>query len=402
MRIGLDCRLFSESGVGRYTRNLINQLQNLDYKNDYVLFVRRKDREEILNRVQNDNFSIVNADIRWHTLEEQLKFPSIITKENLDLMHFPYFSVPIFYNKPFVVTIHDLILHHFPTGLASTLPHWLYKVKLIGYKFVISKIAKKAKKIITVSNATKSEIIDHLKVEEDKVIVTYEGIDDKIRNSNIEIRNKSKIINTKTSADKYFLYVGNAYPHKNLDRLLEALSLLCHPEASAEGSHGILRSAQNDISLVLVGKEDYFYKRLKGKVKNMNLEKSVKFLGEVSDEELTSLYRNALALVVPSLMEGFGLPALEAMANKCLVLASDIASLREIGSDAAIYFDPYNPKDIAEKMREACFNDLNHFSEKIKRGLERVKMFSWEKMTRETLRVYESCVGRQPKHQVSQ
>ncbi len=177
--------------------------------------------------------------------------------------------------------------------------------------------------------------------------------------------------------EKYFLYVGNAYPHKNLDRLLQALNILI--------------SQYPNISLVLVGKEDYFYKRLKEKVKKMNLEKSVLFCGQVSNEELISLYRNAKALVMPSLMEGFGLPGLEAMANKCLVLASDVPALREIYSDAAVYFNPVDIDDIRKKMEDVCFNDLNHFSQNIEKGLQRVKLFSWEKMAKETLRVYESC-----------
>src|SRR3989344_566153 len=380
MRIGIDARLWNESGVGRYVRNLVEQLQLIDHENKYVLFVGSKDYENVKCQMSNVKWRLVKADIGWHTLEEQLKFPLIINKENLDLMHFPYFSVPIIYNKPYVVTIHDLILHHFPTGLASTLPRYLYRLKLLGYKFVIKKAAQNAKKIITVSNATRDEIIDHLKIEPSKVVVTYEGVNDKIRNPNIEIRNKSKIINTKTkNVDQYFLYVGNAYPHKNLDRLLEAFSILCHPEHS-EGSH--------DIRLIFVGKEDYFYKRLKEKVKKVNLEKSVLFYGEVSDEELVELYKNAKALIVPSLMEGFGLPGLEAMANKCLVLSSDIPSLREVYGNAAVYFNPNDVLDMEKKMIEVLGSKVGH--DFVGHGLERTKMFSWEKMAKETLRIYES------------
>jgi len=405
MRIGIDCRLWNESGVGRYIRNLVNNLQILDQKSEYILFVGSKTFANGKWKMENGKWKTVNVNIRWHTLEEQLKFPSIINKENLDLMHFPYFSVPIFYNKPYLITIHDLILNHFSTGLASTLPSFLYNLKLFGYKFVIKRAAQNAKKIITVSNATKNEIIDHLKVEPSKVVVTYEGVGDEIRNSKFEIRNKSKIINTKTRTDKYFLYVGNAYPHKNLDRLIHAFDLLCHPEASAEGSHEILRSAQNDIRLVLVGKEDYFYKKLKENVRKMHLEKSVLFYGEANDEELGSLYKNAKALVMPSFMEGFGLPGLEAMANKCLVLASDIPSLREVYGNAALYFNPYDTKDLVRKMVVILVSGAHPESLRamgdagqasmtkrniIEKGLERVKLFSWEKMAKETLDVYEN------------
>jgi len=370
MKIGIDCRLWDETGVGRYIRNLVLNLQKLDKENEYILFVLSKNYKEINSQLSTPNFQLVVADIPWHSVKEQIKFPQILNRENLDLVHFPYFSVPIFYNKPFVVTIHDLILHHFPTGEASTLPLLFYKLKLLGYKFVFSKAAQKAKKIITVSNATKKEIIDHLGTEKEKIKVIYEGVDDELSNiksqrSKIDIKYKN-----------YFLYVGNAYPHKNLERLLEAFKLL-----------------NSDANLVLVGKEDYFYKRLKKKAREMGISDRIVFLQNVSDQELVDLYRNALALVLPSLMEGFGLPALEAMANNCLVLASNISPLREVCSDAAIYLDPYNSKDIAEKMKEVCFNDLNHFSEKRDEGMERIELFSWRKMAKQTLAVYNQAAS---------
>jgi glycosyltransferase involved in cell wall biosynthesis len=148
-----------------------------------------------------------------------------------------------------------------------------------------------------------------------------------------------------------------------------------------------------DISLVLVVKDDYFYERLRKKINNVKLYEKVIFVQNVSDQELVNLYRNAIALIMPSLMEGFGLPALEAMANKCLVLASDIPSLKEVCADTAIYFDPYNVNDIMQKMKEVYSNDMYYYSGKKEKGLERVKNFSWEKTARETLKVYESCIS---------
>lgn len=415
MRIGIDCRLWNESGVGRYTRNLVLNLARIDKKNEYVLFILSKNKDEIRSQVQDDpstslrlrdssdsrssgqagsnnKFSIINADIRWHTIEEQLKFPHILQRENLDLMHFPYFSVPVFYDKAFVVTIHDLILHHFPTGQASTLPLPIYQFKLSGYKFVIARTAQRASKIITVSNSVKKEIVDHLIVPKSKVEVTYEGVDDALK------RKEESVLTL--NASPFFLYVGNAYPHKNLERLIEAFKmfLTSHPKRS-EGSRSVKKDssppAQNDIRFIFVGKEDYFYKRLKQKVRDMDLQNSVVFKEYVSDEELTGLYQNAFALVAPSLMEGFDLPTLEAMTNKCLVLASDIDVHHEICKDAAIYFDPQNINNIEEKMKSVYFNDLNHFSKNRENGLARAKMFSWEKMTRQTIKIYSSALKMQ-------
>lgn len=370
MRIGIDARLFGESGVGRYIRNLVWELSKIDQRNEYVLFLHSN--YGVGPRKLPKNWSVREVDIRWHTLEEQFKLPQILNKESLDLVHFPYFSVPIFYNRPFVVTIHDLILHHFPTGEASTLPMPIYQAKRLGYRFVISQAAKRAKKIIAVSNSTKKEIVDHLGVGPEKVNVIYEGVDEKIRNPKHEMRNKFP--NSKFQIPNYFLYVGNAYPHKNLERMLTAFSRI--------------KDKESKMKLILVGKEDYFYKRLKEKVTEMGLEHSIIFCGEASDDQLVRLYKNAKALVMPSLMEGFGLPALEAMANGCLVLASDIPALQEICKDTALYFDPHNTQDLMEKMREVFFNDSSRFSKNIEAGRKRSKLFSWEKMAKETLNIF--------------
>ncbi len=369
MVIGIDARLWSQTGVGRYIRNLVLNLHKIDFKNNYVLFVKSNDYENARKLITNSKWQIVKTDINWHSVSEQIRFASILEKAKLDLVHFPYFSVPIFYNRPFVVTMHDLIINHFPTGKASTLAFPIYKIKLFAYKVIIKKAAQKAKKIITVSNATKEEVLDHLGVDKDKVTVIYNGVDEGI--SNEEQNTKYKLQNA-----KYFLYVGNAYPHKNLERLLLAFS-------------EFLKETKN-VKLVLVGREDYFYKKLKDKLKNMSLKNSIIFYQEINDKELVNLYKNALALVMPSLMEGFGLPVVEAMANGCPVLASEIPSLKEVGKEAVVYFDPKNVEDMAKALG-LMINDEGLRSEMIKKGYEQVKIFSWEKSARETLKVYESC-----------
>ncbi|MCL4418638.1 MAG: glycosyltransferase family 4 protein [Patescibacteria group bacterium] len=374
MRIGIDVRLWNQTGVGRYTRNLVRFLGQLDKKNQYFLFALRQDCAVIksqLSALKYQNFKVIEANIKWHSIGEQLNFPKILYNENLDLVHFPYFSVPISYDKPFIVTIHDLIQLHFPTGRASTLPFPLYAIKHLGYKYVILKAANRAKKIIAVSRTTRDEIVDHLKVDPKKIEVVYEGADRDVLNIDVPAANTQRLI-----AKDYFLYVGNAYPHKNLYRLIQAFTILI--------SQGF------NISLVLVGKEDYFYKKLKKRVRKMNVYKFISFYGEATDIELKSLYKNAKGLIVPSLMEGFGLPALEAMVNKCLVLSSDIPALKEVCQDSAIYFDPYDESDMAEKMKIVYEKSFDR--EIIEKGFQRSKEFSWLKMAEETLAVYRQAV----------
>jgi glycosyltransferase involved in cell wall biosynthesis len=382
MRIGIDARLWNETGVGRYIRNLVKYLWEIDKINEYVLFVKSADYERTRNyelRIKNQKWKVVQTNIHWHSLEEQIQFPQILNRENVDLMHFPYFSVPIFYQKPFVVTIHDLIIDHYPTGKATTRHPLIYQGKRFGYHFVIKNAARKSKKIITVSEATKNEIIDHLKVPAEKVVVTYEGIDMSLgavaKQSYGEL---PRCFIPRKDKAKYFLYVGNAYPHKNLEFLMNAFNDVV--------------SKYPDVKIVLVGKEDYFYKRLLWKIEELALKDSFLFLQNVSDEELTHVYKNALALVFPSLMEGFGLPTLEAMSMGCLVVASDIPSVREVCQDAPIYFNPLDRDDLTQKLLTVLKNEISYDSN-IAKGLNRAAFFSWEKLAKETVKVYESCVS---------
>ena len=389
---GIDARLWDETGVGRYIRNLVDQLQRIDQKNRYILFVLANNYVKLAGQIENskirDRWKIVKADIRWHTIEEQVKFAQILYKENLDLMHFPYFSFPFLYKKKIVITIHDLILHHHATGQATTLPKFVYGAKLLGYKFLLQSGANHAGKIITVSQTTKKAIIEHLHIPEDKVIVTYEGVDQRISNFKSFKPHSNPLLKGERDNRKYFLYVGNAYPHKNLERLVNAFS---------EMISNLFRINSNkigleDVKLIFVGKEDYFYKKLKKRVGQLQCSSSIIFKHSVTDEELANLYQHAVALVLPSLMEGFGLPSVEAMANDCLVLSSDIPVFKEICKDAAVYFNPTSVQDIAEKMTEV-YKEQSKFTKNKKIGLELSKNFSWGKMAKETLGIYENCVS---------
>ncbi len=362
MKIGIDCRLWEQTGVGRYIRNLILNLQKIDKKNKYVLFVRPQDFLNLKSKITNPKWKIVKVNIKWHSAAEQVQFPHILYKEKLDLVHFPYFSVPILYKRAYVVTIHDLIIDHFLTGEASTLFFPYYLGKRAAYKLVIKRAVKYAKKIIVPSNSTKEEAIDHLKIPEKKINVIYEASE--LKPANI----KSKTLNK-----KYFLYVGNAYPHKNLSSLIYAFNKIS--------------KSYPDLTLVLVGQKDYFYQRLEKE----NKSDKIIFYGKASDRQLANFYSNAIALVMPSLMEGFGLPVLEAMSLKCLVVASNIPSIREIASDSAIYFKPEDPNDIKETMKSVYLNNKKYREEKLETAFKRSQKYSWKKTAIETLNIYESC-----------
>lgn len=387
-RVGIDARLWQETGVGRYIRNLILELAAIDRTTEYVLFLRKHEYETL--PLPGKNFSKVLADIQWHTVAEQFTFPKLLAKEQLDLVHFPYFSVPIFYNRPYVLTIHDLILHHFPTGKASTHSWLLYRLKHAAYKYIIATGAKHAEKIIAVSHATKDEIVKHLGVAAEKIIVSYEGVDTKITNHEVRMANVPQ---------KYFLYVGNAYPHKNLERLIEAFSKVkgpVYPSEALAKEDRVTPDNTKDLHLIIVGKKDFFYDRLEQKVKSLGLADSIIFKHAVSDEELSVLYAHALALVMPSLMEGFGLPLLEAMEQGCLVAASDIPAFREIGANIPLLFQPKDTRSIANVLESIANGEITDAEERKRNGKALAKKFSWKDMAARTQKVYESCLGLRP------
>ncbi len=370
MRIGIDARLINETGVGRYINNLVKELGEIEKNNNYIVFLRKRSFDNFVT--PNDRWEKRLADIPWHSVAEQLIMPWLLLKEHLDLVHIPYFNIPIFYPGRFIVTIHDLTILHFDTGKATTLPLPLYKFRRFGYYLALAVGLRRAEKIITVSQATKQEIIDHFRIDSGKIVVTHEGVDKKFQISNFKFQISKRIIK-----DPYFLYVGNAYPHKNLETLLRAFHQIFQGDPlQSKGP------PYENLRLVLVGKNDYFYRKL-------SREDHVIFFGEASDVQLQNLYKNAIALVFPSLMEGFGLPGLEAMAAGTPVVCSNIPVFREIYGYAAFYFVPLDANDLFGKLTEITSNRSLR-KNLIERGLVKIKSYSWKKLAEQTLAAYNS------------
>lgn len=375
-RIGIDARFYGPKnrGLGRYVQKLVDYLHEEDGNNpdrEYYIFLKKENFD--LFKPKAKNFKKVKANFHWYGFSEQIIFPLILNRYKLDLVHFPHFNVPLFYKGDFVVTIHDLILLHYPTVRATTLNKYFYFIKLLGYKKAIKSAAKRAKKIITVSNFTKKDIHENLNVPASKITVTYEGCDfgkfkDKFLNEPEKILKKYNI------KKPYLLYAGNAYPHKNLERLVLAFKKV--------------QEKNKELSLVLMSQEDFFYRRLKEFIKRKEVERVI-FPGYVLDEELSIIYNQADLYVFPSLYEGFGLPPLEALASGTSVISSDRTAMPEVlGGDALDYFDPENVDDIAEKINK------NVDKKKIIPG-GFFNKYSWEKMTQETLGVYDRVLVRE-------
>jgi glycosyltransferase involved in cell wall biosynthesis len=375
MKIGIDARLWNETGVGRYIRNLVEQLGDIKTTHEFVLFCLKKDQEQIKYQISQFkyplNVRVVVSDIRWHTIAEQQKFPKIIENEQVDIMHFTYFSVPIRYLGKFVVTMHDMIPFVYSTGKASTLPLPLFKAKRVAYKFIVKKALQNAEAIIVPTHAVGNDIQKFVRIPSSKIHLTYEGTSEFGREEDPQLGLENH---------SYFFYVGNAYPHKNLEKLLEAFL-----EFSSKYS---------DITLVFAGKKDFFYERLLNSSATKALGNSFKYVESPTDGELKYLYKHSLSFVSASLMEGFALPALEALTHGTGVILSDIPVFKEICRDVPLaYFDPHNTRDITRAFEQVMIEPDKTRKEKIALGQKLAKSFSWHEMAERTLHVYESCLS---------
>jgi glycosyltransferase involved in cell wall biosynthesis len=370
MRIGIDVRL-DESGIGRYSLRLAEELVRLGGSEEYVLFARTRTFRE-LERLEG-NVERRLADIGWYTVSEQLGMPRLLRSAGLDLVHFPHFNVPLVYRGPYVVTVHDLI-HFLRRDLDTTRTDAAARPwKALPYRVVLAHAVRHAERVIAVSEATKRDIVDRLGVDPIRIAVTHEGVGIELPSASSEELRPDLGVRA-----PYFLYVGNAYPHKNLPRLLDAFARL-----QGDGL--------DTFQLVLAGNHGPYGSALAQLARTLGIEARVVFTGRVADAQLVELYRQAAVLVLVSLAEGFGLPGLEAMALGVPVLASRIDALTEIYGDAALYVDASDPEDIARGLTMLATNggvqrDMRE------RGLNRVRQFSWRATAEATRQIYLECL----------
>ena len=369
MRIGIDARMYgaSNAGLGRYVQKLIKQLEKINSDNEYVIFLLEENFDKY--QPQSPNFKKVKIKSCWYTLSEHFEIPRVVKKHKIDLMHFPHFNVPWFLKTRYVVTVHDLIMTHYPDSRATTKMKFIYWLKIRAYRLIISRAVRRAERVITVSEASKKDIVKNLKVSAEKILVTYEGFDLKAYDDG-----NSFDLEKFELTGPYLLYVGNAYPHKNLETLILAFEKLA-------------KKRKGSLQLVLVGKRDFFSKRLEQKVKQLGLEERIIFTGYVKDEDLVGLYENAEMFVFPSLLEGFGLPPLEAMDRGVAVASSQSSCMPEILGDAALYFDPEKTDEMIDSI-EKILNNPELKKNMIEKGKIRTEKYSWHSCAQKTLNIY--------------
>lgn len=377
-KIGIDCRLFGSkhAGIGRYIENLIFNLISLHQDESWVLFFFDKQQvsefwqklanfQNNQNKLQNleKNIKIVLVNIKHYSLKEQIYLPRIFKKENLDLLHVPHFNAPCFYQGKLILTIHDLLWHEMKGVHVTTLPVWQYYLKYWFYLLVVRINLKKAKKIIVPAQTTKKTILKIYPKIKKKIAVITEGVFFKRKSDLKEI--KFNLPN------KYLLYVGSLYPHKNIDLILRSLKKI-------------------DYHLVIVTTRGAFLEKFILKLKKMDLSKKVLILTKLNDRELIYCYQNSQALVQPSLSEGFGLTPLEAMFYQTLVLTSDIDIFKEVCGNIPLYFDPQSDTSFLEAVKKMERVDRQ---KKLKEAKLWVKQYDFKKMSCEIYNLYKICLN---------
>jgi glycosyltransferase involved in cell wall biosynthesis len=369
MRVAIDTRKVHDFGIGTYIRNLLRQLARIDRETEYVLLCHEPDLG--IAAQLGPNFRTVRESSPNYSLREQFRIPWVLRRERPDVYHAPHYVLPPGVLCRSVVTIHDCIHLMFPQYLPNRAAFAYARASMWA-------AVHRSDRILTVSAASKRDILRLFDVPPEKVVVVYNAIDEHF-SAEPSPEHVSRVRERYQLDHQFVLYVGNIKPHKNLVRLIEAFSRL--------------RQDHGDIKLLIIGDEISKLPALRRAVHSHKLHKHVRFLGYLKDDTLTVLYRLASVFVFPSLYEGFGLPPLEAMASGTPVVTSNLSSLPEVTGDAAVLVDPYDVGSIEHGIRRVL--DDPALAEDLRRkGLRRAREFSWERSVEDTLRVYADVGGK--------
>lgn len=353
MKIGIDVQttLGQKTGFGFYVENLIKQYKTIDHKDNFKLYAPK-------------NHNDLNAPQRFFW--DQVNFPNMAKKDNVDILHQPAFSAPVFYNGKIVVTIHDLIAIKFGQDIPFYSRQFFGKWMPFSYRY--------ADKIIAISEHTKKDIVDLLKIDKNKIKVIPLATGDEfkiIKDQKLvdKIKNKYHI------KGKYLLHIGTLNPRKNLLFLIKVFAQ-------------VVKNI-DDLSLVITGKKGWYYQELFDMADRLNLKDKIIFTGYIDDCDKPVLYNGASIFVFPSIYEGFGLPPLEAMKCAIPVISSNTSSMPEVLGNAGILLSPYDQKKWVDAINDILLNSslrkkLSILSQK------QASKFSWKKTATETIKVYEN------------
>ncbi len=371
MRIGIDGRLagIRHAGIGRYITELMRRLPTLGPDIEWVFFFFDKTQiHEVLGTKTPKNVLIVLAPIPHYSLKEQWQWPALLRQSKLDVLHVPHFNVPLWYSGPVVVTIHDLLWHEYRGADVTTLSPWKYWLKYFGYKIITSQAIFKALRIFVPAETIRHTVHHYYPMADEKVVVTKEGVAASLASTKTS---HSPNLTDEKRGKRTIVYVGSLYPHKNIEVVIKALTKM------------------PDVKLQLIGSRSVFQKRVQAQVAEHQVGNQVEFLGYVADAKMQEYLSQAVALVQPSLSEGFGLTGLEALASGVPVIASDIPIFHEIYQDAAHYFDPKSPSSFISAFQKCEKQNYTKFAATAKKV---VAQYSWDTMAQRTLDEYRSAI----------
>lgn len=359
--IAIDARVIN-SGTGTYVSKLLKYLQEIDHDNRYTVLLREKDKDYW--KPSADNFTTMVAEFDNYSFAEQIGYKKFLDELSPDLVHFCMPQQPVMYRGKSVTTMHDLTL----LKTYNSDKNWLvFHLKQLVGRWVFKRIAKTSDHIIAISNNTKREYQEFSGIPDDKISVIYEA--GEVYPGELEP--------VDLPFEKFIIYVGQQPDYKNVRRLGEA--------------HQKLLEKYPDLGLVLVGRMNPDTESNKQYFEKLGY-KNIHFTGFIPDSQRDWLFTKARAYVFPSLMEGFGLPPLEAMAYGTPVVSSNASCMPEILGDAPVYFDPLNVDDMADKINRVMADDSLRQSMRDK-GFAQVQKYSWARMAEETLEIYKRVLN---------
>jgi len=363
--LAIDARKYFDYGIGTYIQNLIRGLSRLRSSFDFLAYISGKDRPVVS---VPPSWKVSEVDFPKYSIQESFLFGKVARRDGVGIFHSPHYTLPYRLSIPSVVTIHDLIPLRFP--------EYFNVVQRTYARAMMSHAVSAASRILVDSEFVKLEVATAFKVDPKKIVVAHLGVGKEFRKVN-SVNAVREFRERYSLAKPYILFVGNTKPHKGLQHLLRAF--------------GALR--RRGIELVLVGGGLDRGSPLAALVDEIELRGTVRELKRISTQDLVMAYNGAEVLVLPSLYEGFGLPAIEAMACGTPVVASDGGALPEVVGDAAVIVRRGNVADLQEALAEVLGNKRLRKS-LVAEGRKNIKRFSWQEMAKKTLGVYES-VNRQ-------
>ncbi len=377
MRVAIDIRRAGDYGIGTYIRNIIGQLSRFDLATRYLLVGQRRHLEEF--DTLPENFELLEYGADPGSFRTHLHLPLLLRRRRIDLLHMPWFYAPAIVPCHLVITVHDLTDVLTPQVGAAPLVQ-------TGRLFFARRALARADRILAVSHSSKRELAHVFGIPENKIEVIYNAVDERFLREPLPA-DAQRILERHAVNYPFVLYAGKVKLEKNLPRLIEAFAvakddLRDDPELSR-------------LKLLLIGDELGKHPDLRRTVVRTRLREDVRFLGFVPHAVLSVFYARARAFLFPSLHEGFGLPPLEAMAHGTPVLTSNVSSLPEVFTQAALLVNPENVFDIARGIRQILTEGVLREA-LIRRGHELVKKFSWERSARQVREVYEAIAGDRP------